>query len=255
MRIDMHCHTAEGSLDARVSIFTIVDTLKQKGFDGVLITDHNSYKGYEAWEESGRDDFVVLKGIEYDTRDAGHMLLILPQNTDTAIFSYRGMSVLKLVKLVHRLGGIIGPAHPFAYCKFGMLNHAKWRRNSALCHNFDFVEGFNSCAGSISNTLAARLAKHYRRPAFGGSDNHRLSGIGLGGTEIYADIRNNDDLLAAILAGAPCQAFGHHNPDSFACAHSFWYSCSAYIYYYVGNTGMSLLMERRRRKAQRAMAL
>ena len=255
LRIDMHCHTAEGSLDARVSIFTVVDILKSKGYDGVLVTDHNSYRGYEAWEESGRDDFVVLKGIEYDTGDAGHMLVILPKDVDTSIFSLRGMPVFKLIRLVHRLGGIVGPAHPYAYCKFGMFNHRKWLRNSALCYNFDFVEVFNSCATALSNFLAARLAARFSRPVFGGSDNHRLSGIGLGFTDIMADIRNNDDLLAALAAKSPCRAQGRYNLNSFAIAHSFLYSCSSYIYYYLYNKGMALLMTRRRRKAQRTMAL
>ena len=29
-------------------------------------------------------DFVVLKGIEYDTRDAGHILVIMPEREDAA---------------------------------------------------------------------------------------------------------------------------------------------------------------------------
>jgi len=249
----MHCHSAEGSWDAQVSIFTIVDILKTKGYDGVLITDHNSYKGYEAWEESGRDDFVVLKGIEYDTRDAGHMLVILPTNTDTDIFSLRGMPLVKLIRLAHRLGGIVGPAHPYAYCKFGMFNHRKWRRNSFLCYNFDFIEGFNSCSSGLSNKLAAMLGGCFGRPLLGGSDNHRLSGIGLGYTDIGADLRDNDDLLAALNAGASCKAQGRYNADSYAVAHSFLYSCSSYIYYYLGNKCMALLTANRRRKAHRAL--
>ena len=253
MRIDMHCHSAEGSLDAQVSIFMVVDILKAKGYDGVLITDHNSYKGYEAWEESGRDDFVVLKGIEYDTGDAGHMLVILPCGVDTAIFALRGMPLMKLIRLVHRLGGILGPAHPYANCKSGMFNHRKWRRNTALCYNFDFVESFNSCAGGASNDSAARLARRFRRPICGGSDNHRLSGVGLGYTDIGAIIHDNDDLLAALNAGAVLSAGGSYNSDSFAMVHSFIYSCSAYIYYYLYNKGVALLMMRRRRKAQRAL--
>ena len=255
MRIDMHCHTAEGSLDARVSIFTVVKKLKEKGYDGVLITDHNSYKGFDAWEKSGRDDFVVLKAIEYDTADAGHMLVVLPQLADCSILSLRGMPVLKLIRLVHSLNGILGPAHPYAYCKFGIFNHRKWRYNSLLWGSFDFVEGFNSCAGTLSNDMAYRLGRHFNLPVFGGSDNHRLSGIGLGHTDIEADIRDNDDLLAALKSGACRAAGGSYNADSFAMAHSFIYSCSSYIYYYLYNKGMSLLMTGRRRRAQRALAL
>lgn len=251
MRIDMHCHTSEGSQDARVSIFKIVEVLKQKGYDGVLITDHNSYKGYDAWAESGRDDFVVLKGIEYDTREAGHMLIVLPEGADTSVLAYRGMPLMKLIQVVHRLGGVIGPAHPYDYCKFGMFNTRKWRRNKAVCYNFDFVEIFNSCADRYNNRHAEKLAEQYRRPTFGGSDNHRLSGIGLGYTDIEADIRNNDELIEALEIGTAFEAGGSYNPDSFACAHSFLYSCGAWAYFMV-NKCMGLCMSYKRRKALRA---
>ena len=51
MKFDMHCHTKEGSIDAKVDIETYIKTLINKGFDGMLVTDHNSYKGYERWKE------------------------------------------------------------------------------------------------------------------------------------------------------------------------------------------------------------
>ena len=50
LKIDMHCHTAEGSIDARVGIVDYVKELINKGVDGMLVTDHNSYKGYEHWQ-------------------------------------------------------------------------------------------------------------------------------------------------------------------------------------------------------------
>ncbi len=251
MQIDMHCHTAEGSVDGRVSIFDIVDQLKLKGYQAVLTTDHNSYRGYEAWQESGRDDFIVFKGIEYDTLDAGHMIIIMPDEVDTKVFSYRGMDVKRLIALVHRLGGLIGPAHPYDYCKFGMQNHRKWRKMQKICHEFDFIEAFNSCASVVGNHLAARLTKKYKKPAFGGSDNHRFSGIGLGSTYLGAHPKNNSQLIQAIKHGVSCQAGGQYNPDSFACAHSFLYSCGANLYYYTSNKSLALIMAYKRNKAQK----
>ena len=46
MKIDMHCHVREGSVDSRVSLDEYITTLKEKGFDGMLITDHDTYHGY-----------------------------------------------------------------------------------------------------------------------------------------------------------------------------------------------------------------
>lgn len=83
MKIDMHCHVREGSVDSRVSLDEYITTLKEKGFDGMLITDHDTYHGYRHWKYHMKgkvhEDFVVLKGIEYDTLDAGHIICIMPE--------------------------------------------------------------------------------------------------------------------------------------------------------------------------------
>ena len=66
MKIDMHCHVREGSVDSRVSLDEYITTLKEKGFDGMLITDHDTYHGYRHWKYHMKgkvhEDFVVLKG-------------------------------------------------------------------------------------------------------------------------------------------------------------------------------------------------
>ena len=71
MKIDMHCHVKEGSIDSRVGIEEYIEILKKKGFQGMVITDHDTYNGYRYWKENIKGkkhtDFVVLKGIEYDT--------------------------------------------------------------------------------------------------------------------------------------------------------------------------------------------
>ena len=36
MKIDMHCHVREGSVDSRVSLDEYITTLKEKGFDGIM---------------------------------------------------------------------------------------------------------------------------------------------------------------------------------------------------------------------------
>ena len=83
MKLDMHCHVREGSFDCAVSFDEYITILKSKGFHGMVVTDHNSYRGYRHWKNKikGRrhKDFVVLKGIEYDTKDAGHMIAIMPE--------------------------------------------------------------------------------------------------------------------------------------------------------------------------------
>ena len=111
MKFDMHCHTKEGSMDGKVMIEEYIRTLKRKGFGGMLVSDHDSYDGYREWKNAikGRahQDFVVLKGVEYDTCDCGHILVIMPFGVKLKILELRGLPGSILVKIVHAYGGIL----------------------------------------------------------------------------------------------------------------------------------------------------
>ena len=51
----MHCHTKEGSIDAKVPIQEYITKLVKEGFDGMLVTDHNSYDGYRKFEKIAKN--------------------------------------------------------------------------------------------------------------------------------------------------------------------------------------------------------
>ena len=64
---DMHCHTREGSFDAHVPLSQYASILKEKGFAGMVVTDHDSYQGYYHYADNKDifpipDDFVIFKG-------------------------------------------------------------------------------------------------------------------------------------------------------------------------------------------------
>ncbi len=205
MKFDMHCHTKEGSMDGKVPVSQVIAILKSRGFHGMLISDHNSYKGYGAWvkqnkasKKTGTTDFVVLKGIEYDTIDAGHMLIIMPTDIRLKILELRGLPVQLLIEIVHRNGGILGPAHPCGEKYVSITNTRKYRHRLAVMNKFDFVEGFNACESYESNRRAMKLANKYHKPAFGGSDAHKIDCIGLAYTEFDGEIHNESDLIACV---------------------------------------------------------
>ena len=215
MKFDMHCHTKEGSIDAKVELEKYVKKLVSLGYDGMLVTDHNSYKGHDQWVRlrarimaAAGKPFVVLRGIEYDTRDAGHMLVVLPEHVRTRMLEVRGLKGRQLIRRVHELGGIIGPAHPYGNGFFALMNTRLGKRNEHLMHSFDFVESFNACVKPFQNKLAKRLAERYHKPEFGGSDAHRPEVIGSAYTEIEGNIRNNDDLIRAVRWRVPMVADG-----------------------------------------------
>lgn len=203
MKFDMHCHTREGSVDAKVGIESYIRQLMEKGFDGMLVTDHNSYDGYRWFRDSGiastlKDSFTVLKGIEYDTCDGGHMVIVLPDGIRCKLLELRGLSVEKLEKLVHKLGGILGPAHPYGTGFFALMNNRWVKKHQEIIDKFDFIETFNSCTHQASNSKAKKLAISYKKPQIAGSDAHKSSFIGTACTVFDKSIRCNNDLIRAV---------------------------------------------------------
>lgn len=211
MKFDMHCHTKEGSLDGKIPIQDYISLLQKNGIDGMLVSDHNSYGGYRYWKNHRSQmpqDFVVLKGIEYDTIDAGHILVILPTGTKVPLLELRGMPVNLLIDIVHRHGGILGPAHPCGERFLSLTNNRRFRKQKSVLERFDFIETFNSCEPAQSNEGAQLLAQAYDKPGFGGSDSHRPDCVGTAYTCFHADIRSENDLISYIRSGGTTSAGG-----------------------------------------------
>lgn len=198
MRLDMHCHTKEGSMDGKIPIAEYIKILKSKGFHGMLVTDHDSYNGFRKYRDSLKDsinDFTVLKGIEYDTIDAGHILVILPENVKLLLMECRGLPVKVLQDIVHRHGGILGPAHPCGERHLSITRTRAYKKNPDVMKQFDFLEGFNACESQDSNMEARRLAFQYNLPMFGGSDSHHPDCVGTAYTELESDITCESELI------------------------------------------------------------
>lgn len=210
----MHCHTKEGSLDGKVCLEEYISILKKKGYNGMLITDHNSYNAYRYYKKHTNadafKDFVVLKGIEYDTIDAGHIIVIVPETVKSPLLELRGLPVALLIELVHSLGGILGPAHPCGEKYLSLTNTRRFRKNPNIFKNFDFIEIFNACETPLSNQMAADLATRFGLPGFGGSDAHKPECVGLAYIDINADIRCESELITAIKEKAPIKSGGFY---------------------------------------------
>lgn len=212
LKIDMHCHTKEGSIDGKVSIEDYIVKLKKLGFGGMVVTDHNTYKGYRYWKKNIKGqrhtDFLVLKGIEYDTFGAGHILIIMPEGVKLRILELRGLPVHILISIVHSAGGILGPAHPCGEKYLSLTHTRSYRRDPRVMKRFDFVEVFNACEPIESNSLAAKLAQKYDKAGIGGSDAHRLDCVGTAYTEVPDTVTCESDLIASIVRGDALEAGG-----------------------------------------------
>lgn len=213
MKLDMHCHTKEGSPDGKVALLDNIALLKEKGYNAMLITDHNSYKAYRYYQnlENKPEDFTVLCGIEYDTLNAGHIIVIMPTDVRPKIMELRGLPVLLLIEIVHRYGGVLGPAHPFGEKFLSIFNTRIGRLlKETLMKKFDFIEAYNACEDYYSNSDAKELAHKYHLPEFGGSDSHRENCVGLGYTILQKNVANETELIQYIKDRYPTIADGTH---------------------------------------------
>lgn len=219
MKFDMHCHTKEGSMDAKVMIEEYIRILRDKGFGGMLVSDHNSYNGYREWRDSIKGkkytDFVVLKGIEYDTIDCGHMLIIMPEGVKLRLLEMRGLPAQILIMTVHHYGGIIGPAHPYGEKYLSLMKTQEPKsyheeRLESLMRQFDFVEIYNASEEDENNMKAKHLARRYHKPGFGGSDAHRLEFAGMGYTSLPDDIKCESDLIRFVKKTPYIKCGGTH---------------------------------------------
>ena len=215
MKLDMHCHTKEGSVDSNIGILLYARHLAALGYDGMLVTDHNSYRGYEQWLEYGHTlklprPFTVLKGIEYDTSNAGHFIIILPDHVHLRLLRLRGLSACRLEQIVHQAGGILGPAHPYGNGRLAIMHTQTARKRMQILRKCDFIESYNGCETPLSNQLSHLLATRLKKPVISGSDAHRLSVIGSAYTIFDAPVHSNNDLIALIKQGAPTQVPPYH---------------------------------------------
>lgn len=199
MKIDMHCHTKEGSLDAHVSIEEYIRRLRAQGFDGMLVTDHDSYNGYREWKKKIKGkkyrNFTVFKGIEYDTQDAGHIIVVMPEDINLNLLETRGLPVQILIPVVHNYGGILGPAHPCGEKYMSFMNAKAYERNPDILKEFDFMEVFNASEPMEANEKARQIAAKYHLPGTGGSDSHKTDSIGTAYTLLPDDIDCESKLI------------------------------------------------------------
>lgn len=212
MKLDMHCHVAEGSLDSKVGVDEYISILKEKGFQGMLITDHDTYNGYRYWKKNLKGkkhtDFVVLKGIEYDTKDAGHIIVIMPEMVKMRLLEVKGLSAAALIDFVHRHGGICGPAHPCGEKYLSYTNTKRFYKSPELIKRFDFVEGFNACEPVKSNEGAMWLSEKYNKPVTGGSDAHKPDCVGRGYAILPEDVTCETELIQLIRKKVPIEVGG-----------------------------------------------
>lgn len=197
-KYDMHCHIFEGSGDSKVKGITQIKEMSEKGFSGFLVTDHDSYKGYDylIHKYSNNNERInILKGIEYSTLDAGHIIVIMPCDNNSSVLETKKMNLSELIDYVHSNNGILGPAHACSEPYLSIFNCKKYKNNYDILKCFDFIEVLNAGEKKEENDKTLLLAKKYGLFIIAGSDSHYPEHCGSVYTEFNKLITNNDELI------------------------------------------------------------
>lgn len=182
MKLDLHIHSKyshDGILDPR----EIITIAKERGLDGIAITDHNTIRGGLEAKKYETEDFKVIIGAEIMTEKGEVTGLFLSEEVSSRDFQ-------GVVTGIKAQGGIVVVPHPF-----DTLRRSAFHITGEYAGLVDAIEGFNSrCIFNRYNRKAVEFATRHNLPVVGGSDAHYANEIGLAGI-----ITQSGDIKEAIM--------------------------------------------------------
>ena len=177
-KYDLHVHSVCSKCGLN-TLSGILKKAKEKGLNGVAITDHNTIKGAAKAKKLNKDkSFEVIVGEEIMT-DIGEVLAYyLKKEIKPGKFE-------DVIRQIKKQDAVCAIAHPYT---FGLR---KGIGNVFGVKEANAVETFNSrCLTSFENRRARKLAKRMRSAETGGSDAHFPWEIGKGYTLFEGNLRD-----------------------------------------------------------------
>jgi predicted metal-dependent phosphoesterase TrpH len=184
LKIDLHVHTT-GSSDAFIDPEQLPTIVKERGLDGVAITNHDAYT------EVTSSEAIILPGIEVSTRQ-GHIIGLGVSRTIE-----KGQSADETISTIQHVGGVAVVPHPFDPIS-PCVNPIKLKSKP------EAIEVINADAlfFGLNTRYAKRIANQLGLPMVAGSDSHIPETVGDAYTLIETDSKNISDILNAIRAGS-----------------------------------------------------
>jgi predicted metal-dependent phosphoesterase TrpH len=203
MILDLHLHS-ELSDDSRAPVEAYLKLLHRKRaerpVDGIVLTEHRQFdprRDYRALED--QYGLLILNAAEVET-DYGHVLVYGVNDDILARFDFRDVRLpaAELIPEVARLGGIALPCHP-GRPTVGLCAHYETKPPIA---GVVAVEALNGGSRGGEDARVQDLIARHGYKAFGGSDSHLVSFVGVCATEFEAEVRSMDDLVRELRDGA-----------------------------------------------------
>ena len=203
MIIDLHAHS-DASEDSRAPLETYLRWLQRKRellpIDGIVLTEHRQWDpraDYRALED--QYGILILRGAEVET-EYGHVLVygVTDEMTERFDFANVRLPAQEVISEVARMGGVAAPCHP-GRPTIGLCEH--YASGKPPLEGVIAVEALNGGSRRGENERVHELVERYGYGAFGGSDAHLVSLIGICATEFDDEVRTIDDLVDALKGG------------------------------------------------------
>lgn len=213
-KYELHCHTCDVSRCAAVSADKVVETYKNLGYNGIVITDHYSpqtfldrhlfcpqkevdfyLNGYHKALEAAGTDFTVLLGMELRFYGNGNDYLVFGMTEDFIRTHGNLMTYYprRFHKLAQENGMIFLQAHPFRPYIF--RTNPKYLDGCEIYNAKDKDKGINE-----KSVIWAE--RHNMKIRTGGADFHREAHIeNASGIITSEPIKTNSDLVRILTSG------------------------------------------------------
>ncbi|MEM5811559.1 MAG: PHP domain-containing protein [Candidatus Aenigmatarchaeota archaeon] len=154
-----HLHTVY-SKDSTIKIESLVKFIKLKKIDGICITDHDTFKGYEVLKKIA--NIEILPGIEIET-NIGDIIIVGLEEIKGKYSDYN-----TIIDYVKSNDGLIVIPHPFDIFRKGVLRKTK----NVYFHALEIFNG--RCVLDIFNKMAKIFCIKNKKIGIAGSDAHML---------------------------------------------------------------------------------
>ncbi len=217
---ELHAHTNAASLCSHVEPEDYVDFYINRGYSGMVITDH-FYHGntcvnrrlpweefidkfcdgyYRAKHEGDKKSFTVLFGFEQKFTDGTDEYLVIGISPEwlRSHPEIRDMARVPFFNLIHESGGYIIQAHPYRERYY--ISDIRLARGLV-----DAVEVLNVGHEDVYSRRAYEYAKNLGMPMVGGSDIHSITGsVRTSGVGLQRKVNTVEELVAELREGRAC---------------------------------------------------
>ncbi|MBQ7740203.1 MAG: PHP domain-containing protein [Eubacterium sp.] len=210
-KYELHCHTSMVSQCGRVEPKDIVKMYREKGYSGIVVTEHYSpltfggtarfapqkhidfyLSSYYEMKKYESEDFSVILGMELRHYATGADYLIYGVEPEWLKKQGNLMRLWEkqVYKLMHKEGYLVFQAHPF-----------RWYISRCNPKYIDGIEVYNGKCSDAVNFKAQQWALETGKLISSGSDFHTPEHLARGGIITKEPIKNGKDLIRVLKSG------------------------------------------------------